>query len=401
MYLPYQVPWWYTFLFSCTTVVHENRNVYHFLYFCLMTQPVIAPEKPYNQLPLLPPALKEIETVAILKQESKAAVAVAELKGLAKTLPNQGILINAIVLKEAQASSEIENIITTHDKLYQALAATSTQADPATKEVLRYREALLHGFREIQERGFLNTNSICRIQAILEENEAGIRQLPGTALKNDATGITIYTPHDDKDTLQCLMHNLDMYLNEEPGEVSAFVRMAIQHYQFESIHPFYDGKGRTGRILNVLYLILHKKLDIPILFLSSYIIAHKSSYYRLLQEVRTNRNWEEWILFMLQATESTARQTIQQINAIHQLFEEIQNKIKQGAPKIYSKDLVEQLFIHPYTKIEYLVSGLSLERKAASRYLKALQQIGVLSLKKVGKESIYINDALYTILRST
>ncbi|WP_066837226.1 Fic family protein [Rufibacter ruber] len=365
-----------------------------------MTQPTFTPDQPYNQLPLLPPTLEEIESIAILKQESKAAVAVAELKGLARTLPNQGILINAIVLKEAQASSEIENIITTHDKLYQALAATSVQADPATKEVLRYREALLRGFQEIQERGFLNTNSICRIQAILEESEAGIRQLPGTALKNDATGSTIYTPPDDKDTLQRLMHNLEVYLNEEPGEVSALIRMAIQHYQFESIHPFYDGNGRTGRILNVLYLILQGQLDIPILFLSSYIISHKSTYYRLLQEVRTTRNWQEWILFMLQATESTARQTIQQINAIHQLFDAVQNKVKQEAPKIYSKDLIEQLFIHPYTKIEYISNGLGLERKAASRYLKALQQIGVLSQKQVGKEGIYINDALYTILRS-
>ncbi|MBC3539584.1 Fic family protein [Rufibacter sediminis] len=358
-------------------------------------------DKPYNHLPLLPPPVEQMESIAILKQESKAAVAVAELKGLAKTLPNQGILINAIVLKEAQASSEIENIITTHDRLYQAIAATSVQPDPATKEVLRYREALLHGFREIKERGFLNTNSICRIQAILEENEAGIRQLPGTALKNDATGTTIYTPPDDKEALTKLMRNLEEYLNEGPADISPFIRMAIQHYQFESIHPFYDGNGRTGRILNVLYLILHQQLDIPILFLSGYIIAHKAAYYRLLQEVRTTGNWEAWILYMLQATEKTARKTIEQINAIHLLFEQIQQKVKQEAPKIYSKDLIEQLFVHPYTKIEYITNGLSVERKAASRYLKTLQQTGVLSLRTIGKENIYINDALYSILRNS
>lgn len=279
--------------------------------------PNSAADKPHNNLPSLPPPVDQVESIAILKQESRAAVAVAELKGLAKTLPNPGILLNAIVLKEAQASSEVENIITTHDKLYQALAATSVQADPATKEVLRYREALLFGFKEIQEKGFINTNSICRIQAILEENEAGLRQLPGTALKNDLTGVTIYTPPDDKDIIQELMRNLENYLNEEPDEISPFIRMAIQHYQFESIHPFYDGNGRTGRILNVLYLILHNQLEIPIIFLSGYIIAHKGTYYRLLQEVRTKGSWEEWILFMLKATETTARQTIEQIKAIN------------------------------------------------------------------------------------
>jgi Fic family protein len=362
---------------------------------------VLIPENPYNTLPLLPPVLEKIESIAILKQESKAAVAVAELKGLAKTLPNQGILINAIVLKEAQASSEVENIITTHDKLYQAIAASTVQADPATKEVLRYREALLYGFQEISTKGFINTNSICRIQAILEENEAGIRQLPGTALKNDMTGATIYTQPDDKDTIQKLMRNLENYLNEEPGEISPLIRMAVQHFQFESIHPFYDGNGRTGRILNVLYLILQKQLEIPIIFLSGYIITNKGAYYRLLQEVRTKGNWEEWILFMLQATEKTARQTINQIMAMHQLFDEIQLKVKQSAPKIYSKDLIEQLFVHPYTKIEYISTGLGLERKAASRYLKTLREIGVLSVKPIGKENIYINDALYKLLRTS
>lgn len=361
----------------------------------------IAPDKPFNNLPLLPPPSERIESITVLKQESRAAVALAELKGLAKTLPNQGILINAIVLKEAQASSEVENIITTHDKLYQALTATSVQADPATKEVLRYREALLFGYGEIQARGFINTNSICRIQAILEENGAGIRQLPGTALRNDMTGEIIYTPPDDREAIQGLMRNLERFLNEEPGETSPLIRMAIQHYQFESIHPFYDGNGRTGRILNVLYLILQGLLEIPILFLSGYIIANKGPYYRLLQEVRTKGNWEDWILFMLKATESTARQTLGQINDIHALFNQVQEKVKREAPKIYSKDLIEQLFIHPYTKIEYISNGLKVERKAASRYLKALQAVGVLSLEQIGKENVYINHQLYKLLRSS
>lgn len=357
------------------------------------------PDKPFNSLPFLPPPVEKTETIAILKQESKAAVALAELKGLAKTLPNQGILINAVVLKEAKASSEVENIITTHDKLYQAMIAKSVQADPATKEVLRYREALLFGFHEIQEKGFLNTNGICRIQAILEENEAGIRKLPGTALKNDLTGETIYTPPDDRDAIQNLMSNLERYLNEEPCEISPLIRMAVQHYQFESIHPFYDGNGRTGRIINVLYLILHQLLDIPVLYLSGYIISNKPTYYRLLQEVRTQDQWENWILFILKGIEETARRTIRQIDQINQLFAATQEKVKQEMPRLYSKDLIEQLFIHPYTKIEYISHSLGVERKAASRYLKNLEAAGMLQSQSVGKENIFIHTRLYEILK--
>ncbi|WP_320002390.1 Fic family protein [Shiella aurantiaca] len=359
----------------------------------------INPSKPFNDLPLLPPPLEKVEAIQILKQESKAAVALAELKGLARTLPNQGILINAIVLKEAQASSEVENIITTHDKLYQALAAKTITIDPSTKEVLRYREALLYGFEEIKTKGFLNTNGIARIQAILEENEAGIRQLPGTSLKNDLTGETIYTPPDDKDAIIKLMKNLEDFINAEPAEISPLIRMAIQHYQFESIHPFYDGNGRTGRIINVLYLILHNLLEIPMLYLSGYIIGHKGAYYRLLQEVRTKDNWEGWILFMLKAIEDTATKAISQINGINSIFNEIQDKVKSEAPKIYSKDLIEQLFVHPYTKIEYISSGLGVERKAASRYLKTLESIGILKLEPIGKENIFINQQLYHLLK--
>ena len=344
----------------------------------------IDPSKPLNDLPLLPPPVEKVETIQILKQESKAAVALAELKGLARTLPNQGILINAIVLKEAQASSEVENIITTNDK-----------------EVLRYREALLYGFEEIKKKGFLNTNGIVRIQSILEENEAGIRQLPGTSLKNDLTGKTIYTPPDDKETIVRLMKNLEDFINDEPDRMSPLIRMAIQHYQFESIHPFYDGNGRTGRIINVLYLILHNLLEIPMLYLSGYIIGHKGAYYKLLQEVRTKDNWEGWILFMLKAIEDTATKAISQIHGINSIFNEIQDKVKNEAPKIYSKDLIEQLFVHPYTKIEYISNGLGVERKAASRYLKTLESIGILKLEPIGKENIFINQQLYQLLKQS
>lgn len=355
-------------------------------------------EKPYNALPLLPPS-SEIETVEVLRQVTKAAVALAELKGLANTLPNPNILLNAVILKEARASSEIENIITTQDKLYQALSAKGIQVDEATKEVLRYRGALLTGYSFIQKRGFISINAIVQIQKVLEENNAGIRKLPGTALRNASTGKVIYTPPDDHEILLQLMKNLEEYLNDDKGNISPLIRMAVQHYQFESIHPFYDGNGRTGRIINVLYLILHRLLDSPVLYLSEYIIQNKKKYYRLLQEVRTKENWEEWILFILKGVETTSRTTIEQISQINQLFVKIQEKVKKAAPKVYSKDLIELLFEHPYCKIEYVIDRLELSRVTASKYLHEMEEIGVLQSKQVWKETLYVNKELFGLLK--
>lgn len=359
----------------------------------------IKSNKAFNDLPLLPPKESLIETIGILKQESKSAVALAELKGLTNTLPNPNILINAVILKEAQASSGIENVITTQDKLYQALYAKSTKPDGATKEVLRYREALLMGTRLIKERGFLNTNGIIAIQKELEENNAGLRKLPGTALINDLTNEVIYTPPDNFDTISDLMKNLEEYLNNDADDVSPLIKLAIQHYQFESIHPFYDGNGRTGRIINVLYLILKGLLNEPVLYLSSFIIQNKGDYYRLLQEVRTKNNWEDWILYMLKGIEQTAQSTIEQINKINLLFSETQKLVQDKLPRIYSKDLIEQLYIHPYSKIEFLVNNLGIERKAASRYLNGLEEIGILKSQQKGKEVLYINTNLYNLLK--
>lgn len=356
--------------------------------------------KAFNDLPLLPPKESLVETISILKQESKSAVALAELKGLTKTLPNPNILINAVILKEAQASSGIENVITTQDKLYQALYAKSAKPDVATKEVLRYREALLMGTRLIKEKGFLNTNGIVVIQKELEENNAGLRRLPGTALVNDLTSEVIYTPPDNFDTISNLMKNLDEYLNDDKDDVSPLIKLAIQHYQFESIHPFYDGNGRTGRIINVLYLILKGLLNEPVLYLSSYIIQSKGDYYRLLQDVRTKNNWEDWILYMLKGIEQTALSTIEQINKINHLFSETQKLVQEKLPRIYSKDLIEQLYIHPYSKIEFLVNNLGIERKAASRYLSSLEELEVLKSQQKGKEVIYINTKLYNLLKN-
>lgn len=359
-----------------------------------------SPEHPFNQLPFLPPPREEVETLSILRQESRAATALAELKGLSRLLPNPAILINALVLKEAKASSEIENIITTDDKLYQAMTLKGQPVDTATKEVLYYRQALYTGYRFINEKGFLSTNGIVQIQQELEQNQAGIRRLPGTSLRNDRTNQVIYTPPDDSDVLNRLMHNLEEYLNRhQPDDVSLLIKLAVQHYQFESIHPFYDGNGRTGRIINVLYLILHKLLGEPILYLSGYIITHKAEYYRLLQAVRTEINWSDWILFILQAVEVTARQTIEQITRIQALFDQTVDRVRAELPKVYSKELIEVLFEYPYSKIEFVVERLRIDRRTASRYLHLLVQADVLKAEQKWKETLFINHHLVSLLR--
>ena len=361
------------------------------------TKTVVA-ELPFNDLPFLPPEKKWIETVPVLRQLVKSSVVLAELKGLANTLPNPQILLNAVILKEARASSEIENVITTQDKLYEALSAKAAQTDAATKEVLRYREAMLKGFSILKKKGFINTNTIIEIQKTLEHNNAGIRKLPGTALKNAATGKVIYTPPDDHFIILQLLKNFEDYLNEA-GEIPPLITLAVQHYQFESIHPFYDGNGRTGRIINILHLVLHGLLESPLLYLSAYIIDNKADYYRLLQEVRTKNNWEGWILYMLTGIEQTAAKTIGQIKDINQLFAKTQDKIKKGLQKNYSKELLEVMFEHPYCKTEYITQRLGISRITATKYLKELESLGVLQSKKIWKETLYINTGLFNLLK--
>lgn len=356
-------------------------------------------EIPFNDLPILPPANEFIESVIILKQLVKSSVALAELKGIIHILPNPEILLNAVILKEARASSEIENVITTQDKLYQALSAKGDQIDSSTKEVLRYREAMLFGFRTIQKKNILTINTVIEIQQILEENNAGIRKLPGTALRNSGTGKVIYTPPDQTDVINSLLSNMEKFINLNEDEIPHLVKMAIQHYQFESIHPFYDGNGRTGRIINILYLIMSGLLDQPVLFLSGYIIDNKSEYYRLLQEVRTNNNWEDWILYILKGVEITAQATINQVTEMNTLFEQTKEQTRKEFPKLYSKELIELLFEHPYSKSEYLENRLSISRITAAKYLKSLEKIGILQSKKVWKETLYIHTALIELLK--
>jgi len=349
-----------------------------------------------NQLIQLP-LTQTIETTKVLKKSIQASRALAKLNGVAKIIPNSAILINSLALQEAKDSSEIENIITTHDELYRA-GLDIESVTHQTKEVQRYKEALLLGYDLVRENKLLLKRDIVYIQRTLEQNSAGVRRQSGTNLKNALTGEIIYTPPQDFDTIEALLKNLESYINE-PNETDALVNMAIIHYQFESIHPFYDGNGRTGRIINVLYLVLQELLDLPILYLSRYIITHKVAYYRLLQEVRTKGSWEEWILYMLDGIEQTSNETIELIENIHNLIEATQRKVQEELPKIYSKDLIETLFLHPYTKIDFLIDRLKVTRKTASKYLKELETIGIIEEIQIQNSKFFINLELFSLLK--
>jgi Fic family protein len=355
------------------------------------------PFKPYNELPLLPPK-ENTETAAVLKKTVSAGRALAELKGLGKTIPNQAMLLNTIVLQEAQSSSEIENIITTTDTLFRALTVKTSQVDAATKEVLRYREALSESYRAIKKRHLLTTNLFIKIYQTIKENRAGIRNVPGTVIKNISTGEVIYTPPEGESVIRDKLKNLEDYIHAE-NAVDPLVKLAVIHYQFEATHPFTDGNGRTGRILNILYLILKDLLDFPVLYLSKYIIENKNNYYLLLRNVATKRDWESWILFMLEAVEQTAIHTRKKIISIRELIEETLTFSKNRLPsRVYSKELIELLFHQPYTKVQFLVDAGIAERKTAAEYLKELEKIGVLKSKKMGKENIYLNIKLFNLL---
>ena len=339
----------------------------------------------------------DIETKAILKKSILANKALAKLNGVAKIIPNQAILINSLILQEAKDSSEIENIITTHDELYQSSLDISNISH-ATKEVQNYSRALLKGFDLVKDNSLLLTRHIVDIQQELEGNVAGIRKQSGTVLKNQATGEVIHTPPQEESTIRKLLDNLEQYINTNDG-IDPLIKMAIIHYQFETIHPFYDGNGRTGRIINILYLVLNELLDLPILYLSSYIIKHKADYYRLLQEVRTKGSWEEWIIYILEGIEQTATKQVQLINDIKELMDNTKEKLKSELPKIYSKDLLEVLFIHPYTKIDMLVDNLELHRDTASKHLKAMEKIGILNSVQIKNSKFYVNVKLFELLQ--
>jgi len=340
----------------------------------------------------------DVESKAVLRKTIEAGQYLAELKGVSRTIPNENILINTLVLQEAKDSSAIENIITTHDDLFKADIFAEQIHSHNTKEVISYAAALRKGFALVKERGFLSSNFICEIQEVLEGNRAGFRKLPGTVLKNDRTGEVVYTPPQDYDTIVQLMSNLEKYINEtRPEDPHPLVKMAIIHHQFESIHPFYDGNGRTGRIINMLYLTMNGLLDLPILYLSRYIIKHKADYYRLLQEARTTGKWEEWILYMLEGIAQTARETIVLVKEIGDLMQQYKTEIRERLPKIYSKDLLENLFKHPYTKIEHLQGDLGVSYLTSRTYLEKLSEAGFLIKQQIGRSNFFINQPLYDL----
>ncbi|MBK7686394.1 MAG: Fic family protein [Rhodocyclaceae bacterium] len=352
------------------------------------------PELPYNDLPPLPPAI-ELETRAVLKQCITARAALAELKQAAELIPNQGVLINALPLLEAQASSEIENIVTTTDRLFQFQNANE-RADPATREALRHSSALLEGFRALKQHP-LNTRTAEQVCTRIKGVEMSVRRVPGTALAIEATGEIIYTPPVGEDLLRTKLANWERYLHEAL-DVDPLIRMAVGHYQFEAIHPFTDGNGRTGRVLNSLYLIQEDLLTLPILYLSRYIIKNKADYYRLLLDVTRNKAWEPWVIYLLRGVEDTARWTTLKISAIRSLSALTIAHVRQAAPKVYSRELVDLIFDLPYCRIQNIVDKQIAGRQAASRYLKQLAEIGVLREVMLGREKLFIHPKLLQLL---
>lgn len=346
----------------------------------------------------LPPA--RFETPAILKKLALASRKLAELKGVAASIPNQGILINTLGIQEAKDSSAIENIVTTHDELFKNDLFPENRNNLAAKEVLRYRQALRIGFDQVRASGLLTVNHIIQIQAELEQNNAGLRKLPGTALK-DGAGQTVYTPPQNPDNIIALMRDLERFINDNDCYAAdPLIKMALLHHQFESIHPFYDGNGRTGRIINVLYLVKENLLEIPVLYLSRYIVRTKPDYYNLLQTVREQDNWEQWVLYMLTAIEETAADTILTIQAIKAALMDAKHRIREQY-KFYSHDLINNLYTHPYTKIEFIERDLNVSRLTATKYLDALTAGGFLQKQKKGRTNYYVNIALNKILTST
>lgn len=351
------------------------------------------PDRPYNDLPLLPPAAN-LETIPVLKQCVTARAALAELKQAAELIPNPSMLINTLPVLEAQASSEIENIVTTADELFRQLEGG--RGDPATKEALRYREALLEGVRTGKSRplGVGSAESIC---SRIKGEEMRVRKVPGTALINADTREVIYTPPEGETLLRDFLANLEDFLHQDDA-LDPLVRMAVAHYQFEAIHPFTDGNGRTGRVLNSLFLVERGLLGMPILYLSRYVIDRKSQYYRLLLSVTREGAWEPWLLYMLRAVEETSRWTMAKIAAIRELADDTSRYVRRKLPKIYSRELIEVIFEQPYCRIRNLEEAGIAKRQAASRYLKALVELGVLREEAAGREKLFVHPKLMQLL---
>jgi Fic family protein len=351
--------------------------------------------KPSYQIPTLPPAV-DFETVPILKALVKAKSALAELKGRAPTIPNQGILIDTLSLQEAKASSEIENIVTTQDELFQADLFPELAGSAAAKEVALYRDALRLGFVRLQKQhGIISNVTIIDMFRLLKRREDGFRQTPGTALLNESTGATVYVPPQDGREIIQYMTALERFINDDAiSTIDPLIKMALIHHQFESIHPFPDGNGRIGRILNVLYLTRTGLLDTPILYLSRHITRTKSNYYEYLQAVRDENAWEAWVLYMLEAVAETSISTLELVEGIGQQMADVKKRMRTEVPKLYSQDLLNNLFRHPYTRIEFLVTDLSISRQTAAKYLDTLAENGFVTKVTAGRANYYVNAPL-------
>jgi Fic family protein len=351
-------------------------------------------------LPLSPSVA--LETPEVLRQLARSHRQLAELKGVVGTIPNESILIDTLALQEAKDSSEIENIVTTEDELFQGDAASAQFFSLAAKEVHSYAAALKLGFGRVREQRFLRLDDVLAIQATLLESRVGLRTLPGTVLRNQESGAVVYTPPQDGDEIVRLMGNFleHFHSDDETAGLDPLVRMAVLHHQFESIHPFYDGNGRTGRILNLLHLVLHGLLDLPVLYLSRYIVRNKTAYYHHLQTVRDTGEWAAWVLYILKAVEETSRQTIAQVHGIRELMHSTKHRLRTELPRLYSQNLLNNLFLHPYTKIEFIERDLGVSRPTAVRYLEQLTQASFVKKMKLGRTNFYVNEPLFKLLSS-
>jgi Fic family protein len=358
--------------------------------------PRFDPARPYNELPPLPPPV-DLETRRILRACIEARAALAELKQAGELLPNQAVLINTVPLLEARASSEIENIVTTTDRLFRfAQPDREALADPATKEALRYRTALRRGVESLRRRPVTTATAVEVCRTLLGV-EVDVRRIPGTALLNETTGHVVYTPPEGEPRLRELLANWERFLHDA-GELDPLIRIAVGHYQFEAIHPFTDGNGRTGRILNLVFLVEQRLLELPILYLSRAIIRTKADYYRLLLAVTTDGRWEDWVLYLLEAVRETAQWTTERIRRIRQLMQETARHVRRLAPRIYSRELVELVFVQPYCRIRNVVDAGIARRQTAAVYLRALRDAGVLEEVKVGREKLFVNPRLMRLL---
>ena len=356
------------------------------------------PLQPYNDLPLLPPTV-DLESKTVLKQAIRANRLLAALNAKAANIPNQSMLINTATLKEAKDSSAIENIVTTSDSLYEGLALDNGTTDPATKEVLSYRDALWEGFRAIQG-GKFRPDAFIKVARKINKTATDIRTRAGTRIANPTTREVIYTPPADPARIETLLENLVEYMNDQKDGIDPLIKLAVIHYQFEAIHPFKDGNGRTGRIFMILYLVAQNLLDLPILYLSHYLVAHKNDYYKKLRAVTEHQAWEPWVLFILEGVATTAHHTTTKIDAIQELMQETIMLARKKLPaRVYSKELIELLFEQPYTKGNFLVERGLAERKTAASYLKELEKVRILKAKKVGRENLYQNEWLMDLLK--